>query len=44
MLQRIQTIYLIHGEQEKMEDFKTYIKANLGVKTHVVKKEETIYI
>lgn len=43
-MEGLQTIYLIHGEPEKMEDFKTYIKANLGVKTHVVKKEETIYI
>lgn len=43
-MEGLQTIYLIHGEPEKMEDFKMYIKENLGTKTHIVKKEETIYI
>lgn len=43
-MEGLKNIYLIHGEPEKMEDFKNYIKEKLGIKTHIVKKEETIYI
>ena len=43
-MEGLKNIYLIHGEPEKMEDFKSYIKEKLGIKTHIVKKEETIYI
>ncbi len=40
----LQNVYLIHGEPEKMELFKTYIKAHQETKVHIVMPKETIYI
>ncbi len=37
-------IYLIHGEPDKLELFKTYLKENTGLKVHIVKRNETIYV
>lgn len=36
--------YLIHGEIEKMELFKSYIHEQLDCKVHIVKKGEEIYL
>lgn len=43
-IEGLRNIYLIHGEVEKMEIFKQYIKEHLAEKVHIVKKNETIYI
>jgi len=40
----LRTVYLIHGEIEKMELFKTYIQEHQETKVHIVKAKETIYI
>lgn len=40
----LQNIYLIHGEQEKMELFKAYIKEHQAKKVHIVKVKERIYV
>ena len=40
----LQTIYLIHGEVDKLELFKAYLKENTESKVHIVKKAETIYL
>lgn len=37
-------IHLIHGEEDKMELFKAYLKENTESKVHIVKKAETIYL
>ena len=43
-IQGLSTIYLIHGEVDKLELFKTYLKENTENKVHIVKKAETIYL
>lgn len=43
-MEGLNTIYLIHGEPDKMELFKSYIKENMESKVHIVKKGEAIYI
>ena len=40
----LRTAYLIHGEIEKMELFKTYIQEHHKTKVHIVKAKETIYV
>ncbi len=40
----LETIYLIHGEEDKAEIFKKTLKERLGIKVHVVKEREHIYI
>ncbi|AFL68804.1 MBL fold metallo-hydrolase RNA specificity domain-containing protein [Sulfurospirillum barnesii] len=36
-------VYLIHGEVDKLELFKSYLKENTHSKVHIVEKNETIY-
>ena len=43
-MQGLHHIYLIHGEVDKMEIFKPYIKERLEAKVHIVKPKEAIYI
>lgn len=40
----LNTIYLIHGELDKLELFKAYLKENVESKVHIVKKAESIYL
>ncbi|WP_333805337.1 MBL fold metallo-hydrolase [Sulfurospirillum sp.] len=40
----LNTIYLIHGEIDKLELFKAYLKENVESKVHIVKKAESIYL
>ncbi len=40
----LRTIYLIHGEIDKLEAFKTYLKPQVSAKIHIVKKKETVYL
>jgi metallo-beta-lactamase family protein len=39
----LETVYLVHGEEDKMEIFKKAIKERLGIKAHIVKEKECIY-
>jgi len=43
-IQGLNTIYLIHGEVDKLELFKAYLKENTDSKVHIVKKAEAIYL
>jgi metallo-beta-lactamase family protein len=43
-MQGLQTVYLIHGEVDKLELFKTYLKEHIQSKVHIVKKNETVYL
>lgn len=43
-MQGLHHVYLIHGEVDKMEIFKPYIKERLEAKVHIVKPKEAIYI
>jgi len=43
-MQGLDHIYLIHGEPDKLELFKAYLKENTKSKVHIVKKNETIYV
>jgi len=43
-LDKLQTVYLIHGEKEVMKAFKDKLKNELNLKSHIVKYGETIYI
>ena len=43
-MQGLHHVYLIHGEVDKMEIFKLYIKERLEAKVHIVKPKEAIYI
>jgi len=40
----LNTIHLIHGEIDKLELFKAYLKENVESKVHIVKKAESIYL
>ncbi len=40
----LETIYLIHGETDKIETFKKSIKERLAIKVHIVKEGEHIYV
>lgn len=40
----LNNIYLIHGEVDKMELFKVYLKESIESKVHIVKKGESIYL
>lgn len=40
----LETIYLIHGEVDKLELFKAYLKENIESKVHIVKKSESIHL
>ncbi|MEZ0323476.1 MAG: MBL fold metallo-hydrolase [Hydrogenothermaceae bacterium] len=40
----LQLAYLIHGEPEIMEEFKEVIEKGIGIKSHIVKKSEYVYI
>ena len=42
--QQLYNIFLIHGEPEIQEIFKKEIENQLHVKTHIVEKEESLYI
>lgn len=43
-LDKLQTVYLIHGEKEVMKAFKDKLKNDFNLKSHIVKYGETIYI
>lgn len=43
-IKNLHHIYLIHGEIDKLELFKAYLKENLESKIHIVKKSEMIYL
>lgn len=43
-MEGLHTIYLIHGEIDKMELFKAYLHERTQAKIHIVKPSETIYI
>lgn len=40
----LHTVYLIHGEIDKLELFKNYLKEHIQSKVHIVKKNESIYL
>ncbi len=41
---RLGKVYLIHGEEEKQIIFKQIIKKKLGIKAHIVEKDDEIYV
>ena len=43
-IKELKNIYLIHGEEDKLELFKAYLKENIESKVHIVKKAESIYL
>jgi metallo-beta-lactamase family protein len=43
-IEKLKKIYLIHGETEKQIVFKKAIDVSLGIDTHIVKKDESIYL
>ena len=43
-IENLSYIYLIHGEIDKLELFKAYLKEQVESKVHIVKKAETIYL
>lgn len=44
-IKELNNIYLIHGEVDKMEHFKSYLlESSSNIKIHIVKKAENIYI
>ena len=40
----LEMVHLIHGEADKLEIFKAYLKEHLDAKVHIVKKAESIHI
>ena len=43
-IEGLQKIFLIHGEEDKQEIFKKYLKATLHKKVHIVKQGEIIHL
>ena len=43
-MKNLSHIFLIHGEGDKLELFKAYLKENVESKVHIVKKNEAIYL
>jgi metallo-beta-lactamase family protein len=42
--ERLSKVFLIHGEEEKMEYFKQDIHEKFGINAHIMKRKESVYI
>jgi metallo-beta-lactamase family protein len=42
--ERLSKVFLVHGEEEKMEYFKQDIHEKFGINAHIMKRKESVYI